>query len=150
VTIVSGFDMLGAEELRPSRQISWTRSAMAITAGAVAAVLVPTHPVLAFLDVAAAVSNAHAVAVGERTVKDAIKRMGRHVVATVGSLSVPKYPAMGYVAGAVAADLLIDGEGGGIIEEIADYEGVRSSPRKDAIDVDFVETKTPGQQLVRT
>lgn len=145
-----GLDCLGAEIIKPaSRKIPWARSAVALAAGAVGAVLVPKHPVLAFLGVAAATSNAHAVVQGDRTVKDALRRMGKHVVATVGSLSVPKYPAMGYVAGAVAADLFIDGEGGGILEEFADYEGIRSKkkPSGDIIDAEFTETKTPGQVL---
>jgi hypothetical protein len=54
---------------------------------------------------------------------------------------------MGYVAGAVAADMFIDGEGGGIIEEWTDYEGIRSSPRGEVIDVQYTETKSPGVAL---
>ena len=151
--ILDGFDVLGAEVIKaPSREIPWGRSALAIGAGAIAAMFVPKHPVLAFLDTAAAVSNAHAVMAGERTWKEAVRRMGKHVVATVGALAVPKYPAMGYVAGAVGADLLIDGEGGGIIEEFTDYEGIRGNkikPRGDVIDAEFVETKTPGTALTK-
>jgi len=148
--ILDGFDVLGAEVIKaPSREIPWGRSALAIGAGAIAAMFVPKHPVLAFLDTAAAVSNAHAVMAGERTWKEAVRRMGKHVVATVGALAVPKYPAMGYVAGAVGADLLIDGEGGGIIEEFTDYEGIRgkAKPRGDVIDAEFTETKSPGTAL---
>jgi hypothetical protein len=150
--VSSGFDLLGAEALEPApKKFVWTRSALAIAAGAVAASVFKRHPVLAFLDTAAAVSNAHAVYVGERTWRDAAKRMGRHVVATVGSLTVPKYPAAGYVAGAVAGDLLFDGEGGGIIDEIANYEGIKSSkPRGDVIDAEFTETKSPPNALVKT
>lgn len=145
---MDGFDMLGAEAPKPVvRSLSFSRTALALAAGAVGAALTPKHPVLAFLGVAAAASNAHAVVSGDRSLKDAIRRMGRHVVATAGSLSVPKYPAIAYVAGAVAGELLIDGEGGGIFEEWADYEGVKSRPRKDVIDVEFVETKTPGAML---
>jgi hypothetical protein len=144
--IVSGFDILGAE--LPKRvAVSWSRTLIALAAGVVGAVTVKKHPVIAFLGAAAVASNAHAVVKGDRTVKAAIKRMGRHVVATVGSLSVPKYPAMGYVAGAVAADLLIDDEGGGIIEEFADYEGIKSSLRGDVIEAEFTETKSPGVAL---
>jgi len=151
VLIFDGFDVLGAEVIKTaSRQIPWTRTAVAVAAGALGAVLVPKHPVLAFLGVAAAASNTQAVVAGERPWKDAVRRMGKHVVATVGALAVPKYPAMGYVAGAVGADLLIDGEGGGIIEEFTDYEGIRGSkikPRGDVIDAEFTETKTPGVAL---
>lgn len=142
-----GFDILGAEVIR--RRLPAKRTLLALAAGAVGAVLVKKHPVLAFLGSAAAASNVHAVVTGERTFKQAAQRMGRHVVATVGSLSVPKYPAMGYVAGAVAADLLIDGEGGGIIEEFTDYEGIRSSLRGEVIDAEYTETKTPGTALTK-
>lgn len=140
-----GFDILGAE--KPPRQIPMKRTMIALAAGAIGAVLVKKHPVLAFLGTAAAASNTHAVLAGERTVKQAIQRMGKHIVATAGSLSVPKYPVMGYVAGAVAADLLIDGEGGGIIEEFTSYEGIRSTLRGDVIDAEFTETKSPGVAL---
>jgi hypothetical protein len=109
--------------------------------------LIKKHPVLAFLGGAAAASNTHAVMSGERTTIQALKRMGRHVVATVGALAIPKYPVMGYVAGAVGVDLFIDGEGGGIIEEFVDYEGIRSSIRGDVIDVEYTETKSPGVAL---
>ncbi len=151
IRVSSGFDMLGAEIPVARVRMSWSRGAIALATGALGMILVPKHPVLAFLGTAAAASNAHAVITGDRTVKAAIKRMGRHVVATVGSLSVPKYPAMGYVAGAVAADLLIDNEGGGILEEWADFEGVTSSrrPKGEVIDASFVETKSPDQQLTK-
>jgi hypothetical protein len=112
---------------------------LALAAGALGAVLVPKHPVLAFLGTAAAASNAHAVMKRERSLKDAFKRMGRHLVATAGSLALPKYPAIGYIAGAVAGDLLLDGEGGGIIEEWTDYEGIRSG---DIIDAEIVNDNT--------
>jgi hypothetical protein len=140
-----GFDILGAE--LPARPLPVKRTMLALTAGVVGAVLVKKHPVLAFLGTAAAASNVHAVISGERTMKQAIQRMGRHVVATVGALAVPKYPAMGYVAGAVGADLFIDGEGGGIIEEFTDYEGIRSTLRGEVIDAEFTEIKSPGVAL---
>lgn len=141
----SGLDYLGAELAAP-QPIQFGRTALALAAGALAAVLSRKHPVLAFLGGAAVVSNTHAVLKGERTWKQAVNRMGKHVVASVASLSVPKYPALGYVAGAVAGDMLLDGEGGGIIEEFADYEGIKSR-FKDAIDVEYTETKTPGTAL---
>lgn len=139
--MISGFDLLGAERAI-ARPMSFGRGALAIGAGLVGALLIRKHPVLAFLNAAALASNTHAVITNDRTVKGAIKRMGRHVVATAGSLALPKHPAMGYVAGAIAADLLIDDEGGGIIEEWADYEGVRSTPKKEIIDAKFSEVKT--------
>lgn len=51
-------------------------------------------------------------------------------MAVAGSLAMPTHPAVGYVAGAVAGDLLIDGDGSGIVEEFAHYAGVREAPQK--------------------
>jgi hypothetical protein len=131
--------------------MSLARVAIALSAGAVGALLTPKHRVLAFLDVAAAASNVHAVALGERTWQDAIRRMGRHVVATVGALSVPKsIAAGGYIAGAIAGDMLFDGEGGGIIEELANYEGVvGKKSSRDVIDAEFREVTPSSKALAK-
>jgi hypothetical protein len=139
---MNGFDLLGVEPLRKPT-VSVGRTALAIAAGAVGAMLAPKHPVLAFLGTAALASNTHAVLKQERSFKDACKRMGRHLVASAGSLALPKYPAMGYIAGAVAGDLLIAGDGGGIIDEWTDYEGIRKTPpREDVIDAEIVSDNT--------
>jgi hypothetical protein len=141
----SGFDLLGAELPKTtSSGLSFSRSAVALGAGAVGAFVFRKHPMLAFLDAAALASNVHAVSQGERGWKDAVRRMGRHVVATAGSLAMPAFPAIGYVAGAVAADLLIDGQGGGIIEEWSRYEDVDSEvgDDRDIIDAEIVTDNT--------
>jgi hypothetical protein len=138
-----GLDILGADAIaKPS--LSLKRLSLAVTAGALGALLVPRHPVLAFMNAAALASNTLAVEEGERSWPDALKRMGRHIVATAGSLALPTYPAIGYVAGAVAADLFIDNEGGGIIEEWADFEGVSPTPPKNdnIIDAEIVSDHT--------
>jgi hypothetical protein len=136
-----GFDLLGAEAVKPS--LSVKRLALAVTAGALGAVLVPKHPILAFFNGAALASNVLAVEEGERSWPDAFKRLGRHLVATAGSLALPKYPGIGYVAGAMAADLFIDREGGGIIEEWADFEGVApTAPNDNIIDAEIVSDNT--------
>jgi len=132
---MDGLDLLGAEA-PPRLQMSLGRTLLALGAGAVGALLIPKHRVLGFLNASALASNTYAIAKKERSFKDAAKRMGRHVVATAGSLAMPNHPAIGYVAGAVAADLLIDGEGGGIIEEWSRYEGARDG---DIIDAKFTE-----------
>jgi len=137
---MSGFDYLGTEPLAP-KPMTWVRSVLAIGVGMLGAYLVPKHRVLGFLNAAALASNVHAVAANERTAKDAIKRMGRHVVATAGSLAMPSHRVIGYVAGAVAADLLIDGEGGGIIEDFARHEISSDAARGKVVDAEFVEAK---------
>lgn len=134
-----GFDLLGAESVKPA--LSFKRMTVALAAGALGAVLVPRHPVLAFMNAAALASNVQAVEEGERTWPQAIKRMGRHIVATAGSLALPTHPGIGYVAGAIAADLFIDHEGGGLIEEWADFEGV-STPDPNIIDAEIVSDNT--------
>lgn len=132
-----GLDILGAEPAGGlTRPISVPSAAVSLAAGAIGALLSRKHPVLGFLGASALASNIHAVAAGDRTWKNAAKRIGKHVVAVAGSLAMPKHPAVGYVAGAVAGDLLLDGEGGGIVEEWAHYAGVREVPEKiEMIDV---------------
>ena len=129
---MSGFDLLGVET-PPKHPLPLQRSVIAVATGALGAVLMPKHPMLAFLGGAAVASNVHAAASGDRTWSDAVRRVGRHIVATAGSLALPKYPAIGYIAGAIAADLLIDGQGGGLIEEWTEYEGVRDTPKQENI-----------------
>lgn len=148
---MDGLDLLGAQPAAQPRKMPRSRFALAVAAGAIGALLVPKHRVLAFLNVAALTSNAHAVVKRERTWKDAVRRMGRHVVATAGALAMPGGAVMrgvGYVGGAVAADLLIDGEGGGIIEEWERYEGVTSP--KDVIDATVVDVQPQTKALVKT
>jgi hypothetical protein len=117
--------------------LSWSASAIAIAAGVAGALLWRKHRVLGFLGLSALASNAHAVAAGDRTWKVGAERVGRHVVATAGSLALPSHPAIGYVAAAVAAELLLDDKEGGLLVEWAHYAGVkeRGAVPKDAIDV---------------
>jgi hypothetical protein len=120
-----GLVLLGAEtQTKPARPVSLSSTALSIGVGTIAALAYPKHPVLLFLGTSALASNVHAVATGNRTWKEAARRIGRHIVAAAGSLALPSNPAVGYVAGAIAGDLLLDGSGGGIIEEWAHYAGV--------------------------
>lgn len=145
----NGFDLLGADSPAP-RPIPVGRTVLAVGAGIIGALLARKHhPMLVFLNVTAATSNVHAAVTKERTWKDAARRMGRHVVATAGSLALPNYPVIGYVGAAIAADLLIDGEGGGMIEEFSNYEGIRD---RDVIDAKFTvepAAPTPSTSLVK-
>lgn len=143
--MTNGLDCLGAEEAPRPRKLPTKRLIFALGAGALGALFVPKHRVLGFLNAAALASNIDAVHMKERTWKEAVKRVGRHLVATAASLAMPRHPAIGYVGGAIAADLLIDDEGGGIIEEWSEYEGIRD---RDVIDVSFSEEK-PSTALVK-
>ncbi len=137
-----GLDILGAEPAGGMvRQVSLSSTAVSLGVGALGAFLSKKHPVLGFLGASALASNIHAVAAGDRTWRNAGRRIGKHVMAVAGSLAMPKHPAVGYVAGAVAGDLLIDGDGSGIVEEWAHYAGVRDVPQK----VEIVDV-TPKRQ----
>lgn len=133
---MEGFDLLGAE--LPPKQMTWTRGILAVAAGAVAATLVPKHPFLAALGAASIASNAHAVAKGERTAKQALRRMGRHVIATAGSLALPKYPAIGWGAGFISSGFILDEEDSLLAEWSASE---KSEKKKDdsIIDAEFTE-----------
>jgi len=136
---LNGFDLLGAEPpVTPAPRLSVSRTVLALAAGALGAVVVRKHPTLGFLNAAALASNIHAVATEDRTMFDAIKRMGRHIVSSAGSLALPKHPVIGYVAGAVAADLFIDDAGGGIFEEWARREDITNDNKPDVIDAELV------------
>jgi hypothetical protein len=137
-----GLDMLGTESREIARPVSWSSTAIATGVGIVGAVAWRKHPVLGFLGASALASNVHAVVAGDRIWKDAGRRIGKHVMAVAGALAMPKHPAVGYVAGAVAGELLIDGDGGGIVEEWAHYAGVREAPQK----VEIVDV-TPKSQV---
>lgn len=120
--------------------MSWSSAGIAAGAGLMGSLLWRQHPVLGFLGFSAIASNAHAVIAGDRMWKDATRRVGRHLMATAASLALPMYPVVGYVAGAVGAELLLDGKGGGIIEEWADYIDLRK-PKAEVIDVVDVTPK---------
>lgn len=137
---MDGLDLLGAElpTMTAPRSTSWGRVALALGAGVVGMTVFRRHPVLAFLDSAALASNVHAVATKKSSVKEAVQNMGKHAVATAGALALPIAPWLGYLAGAVAGDLLIDGEGGGLVEEWLHYENIKK-PTRSVIDASFTE-----------
>lgn len=97
---------------------------MSAGVGILGAVLWRAHPVLGFLGASALASNAYDLATRRQTWKQTGLRVGKHVAAVAGSLALHSHPAIGYVAGAVAADLLIDGKGGGVMEEWAHRTGL--------------------------
>ena len=144
---MDGLDLLGADTVTHApHPLPASRGIVAVAAGALGALVWRKHPALGFLNGAALASNTHAVVTGDRDWKDAVRRMGRHIVATAGSLAMPSYPVIGYVGGAIAADLLIDGDGGGIIEEWARYENIVDG---DVIDAEIVDVKPETKALVK-
>lgn len=123
-----GLDFIGAApDAKQPHPLSLVDVGIALAAGAAGAALWRGHRVLGFLGASALGSNAHAVATGRRGWKDAARRLGKHVVATGGALALTSHPAIGYVGGAVAADLLLDGNGGGLLEEFAHYTGIQET-----------------------
>ena len=133
---MNGLELLGVERpsRRPSVQAILTRYLVAGGAGVIAAVYVPAHPVLAGLGTAAAVSNTYAAIQGERSWKQALTRMGGHVVATAGALALPAAPAIGWIAGAIAAELIFDGKGGGMLDDM-----LAAERRDDIIDGELAD-----------
>lgn len=138
-------DLLGAESPtqpvvhRHRPRLSLAGSLLSIGAGVVGSVLWRKHPVLGFLGASAVAGNVHAAATGDQTWREAGERMGRHVVATAGSLALPAHPALGYVAAAFAADLLLDDKGGGVFSEWAHHIAKREP---EVIDVTPADAKT--------
>ena len=118
------FDLVGAGGPVVTPPKSHVRPAIvSLIAGFFGSLLWRRHPVLGFLHAVALADNGQALAAGERTWKQAAEDIGKHVVATAGSLALPTHPAIGYVAAAVAADLLVDGKGGGVFERMAKHSG---------------------------
>lgn len=115
------FDLVGAE---PPVRSHVRPAVVSLIAGFFGSILWRRHPVLGFLHAVALADNGQALAAGERTWKQAAGDVGKHVVATAGSLALPSHPAIGYVAAAVAADLLVDGRGGGILERMFEHVGL--------------------------
>lgn len=120
--MVRSLEMLGAETVR-IRPVEMTRGnfAASVAGGFLGMILWPRHWLLGILGGSALGSNVHAVSTGRRTWKQAARRMGQHVVATAGSLAVPSHPAVAYAAAAVAADLVLDDEGHGLLSEWAHH-----------------------------
>jgi hypothetical protein len=133
---MEGLSLLGVERVprKPSVAQIFTRYLVAAGAGALASVYVPSHPVLAAINTAAAVSNTYAAIQGERTWGKAATRMGRHVVATAGALALPVAPVVGWLAGAIAGELIFDGKGGGLLEDF-----VAADRRGDVIDGELAD-----------
>lgn len=136
-------DLLGAdsptqpEVYRHRPRLSLSGALLSIAAGAAGSLLWRKHPVLGFLGGSAVAGNVHAAATGDQSWKEAGERMGRHVVATAGSLALPAHPALGYVAAAFAADLLLDDKGGGVFADWAHHIAKREP---EVIDVTPVDT----------
>ena len=109
--------ILGAEYLeQPSRP--WWQPLLAMAAGgALAAALWRKHWLLAAILGTTIGRNAYGVVIKERTWETAGRNIGSQCVAIAGSLALPSHPAVGYLAGAVAGDVLIDGHGGGLLEQ---------------------------------
>lgn len=142
--MVRSLEMLGAEHPVQIRPVEMTRGNLAATfsGGLLGMILWRRHWLLGILGGSALGSNAHAVSTGRRTWKQAARRMGQHVVATAGALAVPSHPAVAYVAAAVAADLVLNGEGHGLLSEWAHH-----LPRRGGeVEILDAETVTDPQQ----
>ena len=120
--------MLGAEVEIKDRP--WWQPLLASIAGAATvAALWKSHRNLGGMIGLVLGRNAFGVVVKDRTWQEAGRNVGQHVIATVGSLSIPSHPVMGWFAGAIAGDVLIDGHGGGLLEQwVRAIEGKKPVP----------------------
>lgn len=82
-----------------------------VAAGILGAIMWPGHRILGGLAGLAVGRNAAGLASGNATVRDAVESLGAHAIATAGSLALPSYPAIGYIAGAAAGGLALSHEG---------------------------------------
>ena len=82
-----------------------------VATGILGAILWPGHRILGGLAGLAVGRDAAGLASGSTTVRDAVESLGAHAVATAGSLALPGYPAIGYIAGAAAGGLALSHEG---------------------------------------
>jgi len=111
---ISGFDLLGID-LEPQsieHSTKWYPIAAAAIGGIAGAVLWRSHPILGHLGGWALGRNIYGLATKERTLPQVGRTLGSHAVATAASLSLPAYPVLGYIAGAVASDLLLNSDEG--------------------------------------
>ena len=119
------FDFLGAEEEQPKNPMPANRAALTLGAGILGALIFRKHPVLGFIGASTVVANTHAVYQKDKSPREALQRVGQYIVGIAGALALPKHPALAFGAAFIAADALIDGDGGGVIEEWAKYGGVK-------------------------
>lgn len=99
------FDLIGAQ----SASWSWVGAGVSIGGSLLGLVLWRAHPVLGFLGGAAIAGNAYELATRRQSVSQATRNLGTHAAAIAASLSVPAFPALAWIGGAVAADLLLPG-----------------------------------------
>lgn len=133
--MTSGFDLLGVEPQPVAERSAtkWRPLAAAAIGGIAGAVLWRSHPILGHLGGWALGRNIYGLATKERTLPQVGRALGSHAVATAASLSLPAYPVLGYIAGAVASDLLLSGDESNFArrvyrEERRQVEGHASSP----------------------
>lgn len=108
--------LLGAEDMQ-GKHPWWQPLVASLGGGVLGAVLWRKHWLLATLLGTAAGRNIYGVYVKERDWKDGVRNMGQHLTATAGALALPTHPLVGYLAGAVAGEVLIDGKGNGLLEQ---------------------------------
>lgn len=112
---MSSLDFIGATSpALPPRTLSPV--VMSAGVGVLGAALWRAHPVLGFLFGAGLAGNAYDLATRRQTWKQTGLRVGKQVAAVAGSLALRSHPAIGYVAGSVAADLALEGRGGYVMQ----------------------------------
>ncbi len=121
---MSSLDFIGATEPAAFSDHPVAPLAITIGAGVVGAALWRAHPVLGFLGASGLASNAHGYASSRLTLKQTGVNVGQHLAAVAGSLALGSHPAIGYVAGMLAADLILDGRSTAAANEWTQRSGI--------------------------
>jgi hypothetical protein len=104
----TGLDTLAApDECRDVKQEDAWILGVTVGTGLAGMFLWKDHPVLGLLDGCAIGGNAARVRYRRITLRRAVENLGAHAVATAGALSLPAYPAVGYIGGVAASNLFI-------------------------------------------
>lgn len=106
---MSALDLLGADAApAPTpQQSAWHAMGAAIVGGVVGLLVTRDHPVVGFVtgyDVGGTLADLRA---GRLDREQATRVMGRSALAAVAATSLPVSPVLGYVAGAIAGDMLL-------------------------------------------
>ena len=106
---MSALDLLGADappDAAP-QQSAWHAMGAAIVGGVVGLLMTREHPVVGFItgyDVGGTLADLRA---GRLDREQATRVMGRSALAAVAATSLPVSPILGYIAGAIAGDMLL-------------------------------------------
>ena len=149
---MTGLDVLGAEPITTGNKErnAVIRSVASLVVGSLAASMIPKHPVLGFIGASAATYNLVSVAQKETMPRDATRNMLKHAVAITGSLTMKTHPVWGYLAGAIAGNLLLDDlRHDGILDHVMPDNKKKQTEKRDVIDAESFTVEPSSTALVQ-